>query len=85
MERRLEDVTALYAAETITAKMINPRIISDAELQLRATFLARVQRDEVWAAMEYFFDEDAYRNQSSGYSTRSTSIVNGLLSQEITN
>ncbi|KAH7709427.1 NKF2 protein kinase [Aphelenchoides avenae] len=86
LERRLDDVTGLYAAETITARMINPRIISDAELQLRATFLARLQHDEVWSAMEYFFDEDAYRNHSGGYSTRSTSVFSGSSSShEFTN
>jgi hypothetical protein len=51
-----------------------PAVISREELQLRATFLARLRRDEVWEAMAYFYDDDSYANQHRGCSsTASTS------------
>uniref|UniRef100_A0AC35FRJ0 Protein kinase domain-containing protein n=1 Tax=Panagrolaimus sp. PS1159 TaxID=55785 RepID=A0AC35FRJ0_9BILA len=94
IEQKLDYVTELYAAETILSKLISPKVISPAELQLRATFLARLNRDDIWPAMEYFFDEESYREQhsngssvsySSGTSTTSTKVghtplMNGLMS-----
>ena len=65
-------MTQLYAAETIASKFLNPRIISDAELQLRATFLSRVDKEEVWNAMEYFFDENSIRETSNSSSSGSS-------------
>jgi PTEN induced putative kinase 1 len=94
IEQKLDYVTELYAAETILSKLISPKVISPAELQLRATFLARLNRDDIWPAMEYFFDEESYHEQhsngssvsySSGTSTTSTKaahtpLMNGLMS-----
>jgi len=72
IEKRLDDVTQLYAAETIASKFLNPRIISDAELQLRATFLSRMDKEEVWNAMEYFFDENSMKEYSNPSSSGSS-------------
>ncbi|KAK0395476.1 hypothetical protein QR680_001296 [Steinernema hermaphroditum] len=55
LQKTLDDVTALYAAETILARGIRPGIVSQTELQLRATFLSRLERDTVWDAVKYFF------------------------------
>jgi PTEN induced putative kinase 1 len=95
IEQKLDYVTELYAAETIMSKLISPKVISPAELQLRATFLARLNRDDIWPAMEYFFDEESYRqdNSSNGHSSGassasfgqtatapSTTLLNGFMS-----
>uniref|UniRef100_A0AC34FFW5 Protein kinase domain-containing protein n=1 Tax=Panagrolaimus sp. ES5 TaxID=591445 RepID=A0AC34FFW5_9BILA len=93
LEQKLDYVTELYAAETIISKLICPKVISPAELQLRATFLARLNRDDIWPAMEYFFDEESYREHSNGGSSthssgassastkgRHTPSMNGLMS-----
>uniref|UniRef100_A0A183U5K3 PSD1 domain-containing protein n=1 Tax=Toxocara canis TaxID=6265 RepID=A0A183U5K3_TOXCA len=54
-EERLDEVAMLYAAETILAKRLEGDVISAAELQLRATFLARLDREQVFSALDYFF------------------------------
>uniref|UniRef100_A0A1I7YEA7 non-specific serine/threonine protein kinase n=1 Tax=Steinernema glaseri TaxID=37863 RepID=A0A1I7YEA7_9BILA len=55
LQEILSDVTALYAAETILARGIRPGIVSQSELQLRATFLSRLDRNIIWDAVKYFF------------------------------
>uniref|UniRef100_A0AC34R6V2 Protein kinase domain-containing protein n=1 Tax=Panagrolaimus sp. JU765 TaxID=591449 RepID=A0AC34R6V2_9BILA len=74
IEKRLDDVTQLYAAETILSKFLNPQIISNAELQLRATFLSRLNKEDIWPAMEYFFDEHVIREHSNNSSSGSSTI-----------
>uniref|UniRef100_A0A915EI36 non-specific serine/threonine protein kinase n=1 Tax=Ditylenchus dipsaci TaxID=166011 RepID=A0A915EI36_9BILA len=58
LERKIDGVIELYAGETIISRLISPGIISKAELQLRATFLARLNHEEVWSAMKYFYDDE---------------------------
>uniref|UniRef100_A0A7E4ZVL3 non-specific serine/threonine protein kinase n=1 Tax=Panagrellus redivivus TaxID=6233 RepID=A0A7E4ZVL3_PANRE len=77
IETLLDNVTELYAAETIISKAISRRPLSPAELQLRATFLARLNREDVWPALEYFFDEEASRVDAAGgdyYSSASSGV-----------
>ncbi|MCP9261468.1 Serine/threonine-protein kinase pink-1, mitochondrial [Dirofilaria immitis] len=50
----LNDFMLLFAAETILAQNIHPNIISTAELQLRATFLSRIDHEYIWTALSYF-------------------------------
>jgi len=80
LDQKVERVLSLYAAETILSKMINPVVISDAELQLRATFLTRVNRDEIWHALEYFYDEKMYQRQNSNGSISTDGSTPILLS-----
>jgi len=55
LENSLDGMTELYTAETILSKLNNQRLISRAELQLRATFLSRIEREELWSSLDYFF------------------------------
>lgn len=73
IEEKLDSICQLYAAETIISKLLVPAVISRAELQLRATFLSRLQREEVWRAMDYFYDDDSYANQYRGCSATASS------------
>lgn len=54
-EAKLDEMVMLYAAETILAKRLEGKVISTAELQLRASFLARLDRKEIFAALDYFY------------------------------
>ncbi|KAI1720270.1 protein kinase domain-containing protein [Ditylenchus destructor] len=56
--RKLDEIIKLYAGETIVARLNGRSDISRAELQLRATFLSRINRDDVWAALSYFVDDE---------------------------
>ncbi|CAD6195703.1 unnamed protein product [Caenorhabditis auriculariae] len=56
--RALDNVMALLTAETITATLA-PQLVSRAEKQLRATFLSRVTREDLWTSLHYFFKETA--------------------------
>ncbi|MFH4976470.1 hypothetical protein AB6A40_003179 [Gnathostoma spinigerum] len=58
LSKTLDDVAMLYAAETIIARSLEPKIISTAELQLRATFLSRLDKEHVWSALDYFYADD---------------------------
>ncbi|KAF1766059.1 hypothetical protein GCK72_006015 [Caenorhabditis remanei] len=50
----LDQVINLITAETIMANLA-PHLISRAERQLRATFLSRMNREDVWRSLQYFF------------------------------
>ncbi|KAL3993940.1 Protein kinase domain family protein [Acanthocheilonema viteae] len=54
----MNDFTLLFAAETILARNIHPNVVSTAELQLRATFLSRIDHECIWSALSYFYDND---------------------------
>ncbi|KHN72860.1 Serine/threonine-protein kinase pink-1, mitochondrial [Toxocara canis] len=54
IEAGLDDMISLYAAETI----ISRRFADPIESQLRTTFMGRIQRDHIWAAVDYFEDSD---------------------------
>ncbi|GMR37732.1 hypothetical protein PMAYCL1PPCAC_07927 [Pristionchus mayeri] len=54
VERVIDDMISLLAAETIAARITSRELISRAELQLRATFMARLSRDELWASLAFF-------------------------------
>ncbi|CCD68737.1 Serine/threonine-protein kinase pink-1, mitochondrial [Caenorhabditis elegans] len=51
---RLDKVMNLITAETIMANLA-PHLISRAERQLRATFLSRMNREDIWRSLQYFF------------------------------
>ncbi|CAG9537982.1 unnamed protein product [Cercopithifilaria johnstoni] len=53
----VSDFILLFAVETILARNIHPNVISTAELQLRATFLSRIEHECIWSALSYFCDE----------------------------
>uniref|UniRef100_A0A0N5AEU0 non-specific serine/threonine protein kinase n=1 Tax=Syphacia muris TaxID=451379 RepID=A0A0N5AEU0_9BILA len=55
VRKTLDDLSSLYAAETIIARRLCPKVISRAELQLRATFLSRLNHSEVCEALKYFY------------------------------
>uniref|UniRef100_A0A0R3RI19 non-specific serine/threonine protein kinase n=1 Tax=Elaeophora elaphi TaxID=1147741 RepID=A0A0R3RI19_9BILA len=59
MTASLNDFTLLFAAETILARNIHPNVISTAELQLRATFLSRIDHECIWSALSYFYGESS--------------------------
>ncbi|KAF8363564.1 pink-1 [Pristionchus pacificus] len=54
VERVIDDMISLLAAETISARITSRDLITRAELQLRATFMARLDRDELWASLAFF-------------------------------
>ncbi|GMS85600.1 hypothetical protein PENTCL1PPCAC_7775 [Pristionchus entomophagus] len=54
VERVIDDMISLLAAETISARITSRDLISRAELQLRATFMTRLNRDELWASLSFF-------------------------------
>jgi len=74
LNAKMDEIIGLFASETITANLIAPKIISRAELQLRATFLARVNRQQVWDSLEYFIDGNLPNEDSSTIS----SAINGF-------
>ncbi|CAI4232948.1 unnamed protein product [Auanema sp. JU1783] len=55
-DKSLNDVLTFLSAESIIARNISPPVISDSELQLRATFLSRLDRNQLWEAVGYFFE-----------------------------
>ncbi|CAI5440878.1 unnamed protein product [Caenorhabditis angaria] len=54
MEEGLDKVIGLITAETIVGNLA-PHLITRAERQLRATFLSRLNRDDIWKSLQYFF------------------------------
>ncbi|ULU06980.1 hypothetical protein L5515_014756 [Caenorhabditis briggsae] len=50
----LDKVINLITAETIISNLA-PHLISRAERQLRATFLSRMNREDIWQSLKYFF------------------------------
>ncbi|GMT16576.1 hypothetical protein PFISCL1PPCAC_7873 [Pristionchus fissidentatus] len=54
IERIIDDMISLLAAETISARITPRDLISRAELQLRATFMSRLNRDELWESLAFF-------------------------------
>ncbi|VDN52623.1 unnamed protein product [Dracunculus medinensis] len=54
----LNDVMLLYASETILAKNLEGVAISQAEIQLRSTFLSRLDYEDVWSAIAYFYVDE---------------------------
>ncbi|VDK78141.1 unnamed protein product [Litomosoides sigmodontis] len=56
----MNDFTLLFAAETMLAQNIHPNVISTAELQLRATFLSRIDHEYIWSALSYFCDKNNF-------------------------
>ncbi|EGT56262.1 CBN-PINK-1 protein [Caenorhabditis brenneri] len=54
INNRLDEVINLITAETIMANLA-PHLISRAERQLRATFLSRLNREDIWKSLHYFF------------------------------
>ncbi|VDN34986.1 unnamed protein product [Gongylonema pulchrum] len=73
----LNGFTMLFAAETILARNIHPRTISAAELQLRATFLSRLDQEHIWSALNYFSPDNEEPPPSKVY--RSDKITNTML------
>jgi len=65
LDKQVDQLIGLFASETIMANSIAPRIISKSELQLRASFLARVDRSQVWNSLEYFVDGNTFENCST--------------------
>uniref|UniRef100_A0A8R1HP44 non-specific serine/threonine protein kinase n=1 Tax=Caenorhabditis japonica TaxID=281687 RepID=A0A8R1HP44_CAEJA len=63
INKSLDKVISLITAETIIANLA-PHLVSRAERQLRATFLARMDRDNIWEALRYFFPVDEKCSQS---------------------
>ncbi|OZC11791.1 hypothetical protein X798_00972 [Onchocerca flexuosa] len=59
MTASLNDFTLLFAAETILAQNIHPNVISATELQLRATFLSRIDHEYIWTALSYFYSDNS--------------------------
>uniref|UniRef100_A0A914H9U2 non-specific serine/threonine protein kinase n=1 Tax=Globodera rostochiensis TaxID=31243 RepID=A0A914H9U2_GLORO len=59
MNNKLRHLAELYATETITLQLANSPKISAAELQLRATFLSRLDSGELHSAMKYFIGPDS--------------------------
>ncbi|PAV56727.1 hypothetical protein WR25_04996 isoform A [Diploscapter pachys] len=58
VSKSIDDLVALIAAETVAARAIVPQAMSPAELQLRATFLSRIQREEMLQAITYFINSE---------------------------
>uniref|UniRef100_A0A183C4K6 non-specific serine/threonine protein kinase n=1 Tax=Globodera pallida TaxID=36090 RepID=A0A183C4K6_GLOPA len=59
MNNKLRHLAELYATETITLQLANSPKISAAELQLRATFLSRLDSGELHSALKYFIGPDS--------------------------
>lgn len=71
MTASVNNFTLLFAAETILARNIHPNVISTAELQLRATFLSRIDHEYIWSALSYFCHEgNSSRNHSNFFITK---------------
>ncbi|KAL3080746.1 hypothetical protein niasHT_039338 [Heterodera trifolii] len=58
LNERLRQLTELFATETISLQLAKPSDVSAAELQLRATFLSRLDIDEMHSALKYFIGLD---------------------------
>uniref|UniRef100_A0A1I7V7J5 non-specific serine/threonine protein kinase n=1 Tax=Loa loa TaxID=7209 RepID=A0A1I7V7J5_LOALO len=71
----VNDFVLLFAAETILARNIHPNVISTAELQLRATFLSRIDHECIWSALSYFYNRD---NLSGNHPTVFTTEMEDL-------
>ncbi|VDM09678.1 unnamed protein product [Wuchereria bancrofti] len=65
----VNNFTLLFAAETILARNIHPNVISTAELQLRATFLSRINHEYIWSALSYFCHEGSSSRSHSNFVT----------------
>ncbi|KAI6228155.1 Protein kinase domain-containing protein [Aphelenchoides besseyi] len=79
VEKKLDDMIGLFVAETISARSITPAIISPSELQLRATFLSRIDRTKVWMAVEHMIESTAHDRESSSSRTISSAESDVML------
>ncbi|KAI6194406.1 Protein kinase domain-containing protein [Aphelenchoides besseyi] len=71
-QKKLDDMIGLFVAETISARLISPAIISPSELQLRATFLSRIDRTKIWMAVEHMIESTAHDLEPSSSRTISS-------------
>uniref|UniRef100_A0A914LT09 non-specific serine/threonine protein kinase n=2 Tax=Meloidogyne TaxID=189290 RepID=A0A914LT09_MELIC len=76
IESAINSIVQLYASETILARFLNPKTISNAELQLRATFLSRMNFEELHTALNYYIE-----NREGGI--QGEEIPSKLISNEV--
>ncbi|CAB3411215.1 unnamed protein product [Caenorhabditis bovis] len=79
--KSLDNVLSLITAETIMGNLA-PHLISRAERQLRATFLSRLNRQEIWQSLHYFFSTDNIDFAESMDSLNASELSNSLGSSE---
>uniref|UniRef100_A0A1I8BUR5 non-specific serine/threonine protein kinase n=1 Tax=Meloidogyne hapla TaxID=6305 RepID=A0A1I8BUR5_MELHA len=62
IENSINSIAQLYASETILARLLNPKTISNAELQFRATFLSRMNFEDLHKSLNYFVENKEQQN-----------------------